>query len=46
MLTDLLLVKVRLPLRLRLDVLRAVAIHGEQGHSGAALGVNRTNFLF
>ena len=46
MLTDLLLVKVRLSLRLRLDVLRAVAIHGEQGHSGAALRVNCSDFLF
>ena len=45
MLTDLLLVKVRLPLRLRLDVLRAVAIHREEGHSGAALGVCRSSFL-
>lgn len=35
-----------LSLGLRLAILGSVAVHGEEGHSGAALGVNSTDFLF
>jgi len=46
MLANLLLIEMRLALGLRLHILRTVAVHGEEGHSGAALGVNCSDFLF
>ena len=45
MLTNLLLIEMRLALGLRLHILRAVAVHGEEGHPVAALGVNCSDFL-